>query len=60
MGAVGLVELQGAGDAVEYVFGDASYVAALEAHVVLGADPGEQRHLLATEALDPPVAAVGG
>lgn len=58
MHPVALVELQRASDAIEDVFRDATHVAALEANVVLGADPGEQRHLFAAESLDPSVAAV--
>ena len=60
MGAFGLVELQGPDDAFEHVLGDAVGVAALEAGVVLDADPGEHRHLFAAQALDPAVAAVDG
>ena len=56
MGAFGLVELQGADDAFEDVFGHAAGVAAFEAGVVLDADPGEHRDLFAAQALDPPVA----
>ena len=37
---------------------DSSGVAALEAGVVVDADAGEERHLLAAKARDPPVAAV--
>ena len=50
VGPFDLVELQGTGDGVEDVLGDAADVAALEPDVVLGADPGEQRHLLAAQA----------
>ena len=60
VGAFGLVELQGAGDAFEDVVGHAVGVAAFEPRVVLDADPGEHRHFLAAQALDPPVRAVDG
>ena len=49
MGVLGLVELQGPADAVEDRLGDSGGVSAFEAHVVLGAHPGEQRHLLAAQ-----------
>ena len=55
---LGFVELQGPGDAVEDVLGYAADVPPLEADVVLGADPGEERDLLPAEALDPAVGAV--
>ena len=60
MGAFGLVELQGAGDAFEDVVGHAVGVAALESRVVLDADPGEHRDLLAAQPADAPVRAVDG
>ena len=60
VGAFCLVEVQGAGDAFEHVVGDTVGVAALEAGVVLDADPGEHRHFLAAQALDAPVRAVDG
>ena len=50
MGALGLVELEGVGDAVDDAFGDAGGVAALEADVVLRGDPGQQCDLLAAQA----------
>jgi hypothetical protein len=56
--ALGFVELEGAGDAVEDVLGDTAQVPALEAHVVLGRDAREHRHLLSAESLHPAVAAV--
>ena len=60
VGAFGLVELQGAGDAFEHVVGDAVGVAAFEPGVVLDADPGEHRNLFAAQSLDAPVRAVDG
>ena len=60
MQALGLVELQRSGDAVEHILGDASDVPSLEADVVLDADAGEGRDLLPAEALHPAVGAVGG
>ena len=58
MGPFGLIELQRPHDAFEDVFGDTVRVAALEAGVVLDADPRQHGHLFAAQALDPPVAAV--
>jgi len=60
VGALGFVELQGTGDPVEDLLGDAAQVPALEPHVVVGGDAGEHRHLFAAEALDAPVGPVGG
>src|SRR5207247_7342944 len=60
MGSFGFVELQCTRDAFEHVFGHACGVAALEACVVLDADAGEHRRLLAAEPFHTPVAAVGG
>ena len=60
MVTLGLVELQGVDDAVQDVVGDAADVAALEARVVLDADPGEHRDLLAAQAFDATVGAVDG
>ena len=60
MGALGFVELQGTGDPVEDLLGDAAQVPALEPQVVVGGDAGEHRHLFAAEALDAPVGPVGG
>ena len=51
MAPLGLVELQSAGDAVEHVLGDAAGVPALEAGVVLDADPGQEGDLLPAQAL---------
>ena len=59
VGSFGVVELQRPDDSFEHVFGHAGGVAALEARVVLDADAGEHRRLLATQALHAPVAAVG-
>ena len=52
MGSFDVVELQRASDGVEDVVGHAADGAAFELDVVLGADPGEHRHLLAAEACD--------
>ena len=60
VGSFGFVELQRPHDAFEDVFGDAVGVAALEAGVVLDADPGQHGDLFAAQPLDPPVAAVDG
>ena len=46
VGALGLVELQGAGEAVEDAVGDAGEVAAFELGVVLDADAGQVGDLL--------------
>ena len=59
VGAFDVVELQGAGDGFEDVLGDAADVAAFELRVVLDADPGEHRHLLAAQPGDAAAAAVG-
>jgi hypothetical protein len=58
--ALGLVQLQGAGERAEHTVGHAAGVAALEPGVVVDADPGQQRHLLAAQPGDAPVPAVGG
>jgi hypothetical protein len=61
MGPLGLVEVQGVGDAVDDAVGDAGGVAALEPGVVLARDACEEGDLLAAQARDPSaVAAVGG
>ena len=49
MGAFGLVELQGPGDGFEHVFGHTVGVPTFESGVVLDADAGEGRDLLAAE-----------
>jgi hypothetical protein len=54
-----LVELEGAGDPLEHIFGDAPDLAAFELRVVLDADVGEERHLLASQPGDPSPATVG-
>jgi hypothetical protein len=59
--AFGVVELQGAGDAVDDALGDAGGAAALEPGVVVGRDAGQEGDLLAAQARDPPaVPAVDG
>ena len=58
MGALGVVELQGADERLEHAVRDALRVAALEPRVVLDADAGEQRDLLAAQPRDAPVTAV--
>jgi hypothetical protein len=58
--ALGLVELERSGEGVEHAVGDAGGVSALEARVVVGADPGEQRDLFAAQAGDAAVFAVDG
>ena len=60
MRALGLVELQRADEGLEHAVGDALRVAPLEPGVVLDADAGEQRDLLAAEPGDAPVTAVRG
>ena len=49
VGALGVVELQRAGERLQHALGDAACVAALEPGVVVDADAGEQRDLLAAE-----------
>ena len=49
VGAFGVVELQRTGERLEHGLGDAASVAALEARVVLDADAGEHRDLLAAQ-----------
>ena len=60
MVAFGLVELQGVHEPVEDAVGDAADAAALETGVVLDADPGEQRDLLAAQPGHAAVGAVDG
>ena len=60
MGAFGLIELEGAGEAFDDAVRDTTGVPALEAGVVVDADPGEQRDLLPAEARDPAVTPVVG
>jgi len=54
--ALGLVELQRAGQRLEHELGDAADLAALQAPVVVGADAGQRRDLLAAQARHPPLA----
>src|SRR5580704_9051907 len=54
--ALGLVQLQRAGDPVEDGIGGAGQVPAFHADVVIDAHPSEQRDLLAPQPLDPAVA----
>jgi hypothetical protein len=53
MGLLGLVEVQGASDAVDDAVGDAGGVAALELGVVLAWDARQQRDLVAAQSGDP-------
>ena len=57
---LGLVQLQGAGEPFEDAVGRALRVPALQAGVVVHADPGQQRDLLAAQPGDAPVTAVRG
>src|SRR6201996_3173510 len=54
-----LVELQRPGDGQQHLVGRMPVAALLEADVVVGADPGEERDLLAPQARDPAVALAG-
>ena len=49
MRAFGVVQLQRADERLEHRLGDAAEVAALEARVVVDADAGEHRDLLAAQ-----------
>ena len=49
MRPLGLVELKGTGQRLQHAFGDAAQVPALQAGVVVNADAGEDRDLLAAE-----------
>ena len=60
MRTLGLVELERVRDGVEDGLRGSPEVATLEAYVVLDAHAGEQRHLLASQALHAAVAAPGG
>jgi hypothetical protein len=51
--AFGLVEAEDAGERVEDLLGGLGRAALLQAHVVVDADPGQVRDLLAPQALDP-------
>ena len=57
MFSFGVVELQGAGDGVEDLFGCAVDGAAFDLGVVLDAEPGERGDLAAAQAGHPPVVA---
>ena len=59
MGALCLVELQGAGERFEHAVGDAVHVPALDPGVVGDADAGQDGDLLAAQPGDA-AAAVGG
>ena len=58
MVALGLVELECRGQRLEHALRGTGQAAALHPDVVVDRDPGEHRHLLAAQPLDPPVAAV--
>ena len=60
MRLLGLVQLQGPGQRVQYALRDSAQVAAFEPGVVVDAHPGEERDLLAAEPGDPPVTSVRG
>jgi pimeloyl-ACP methyl ester carboxylesterase len=60
MGALRLVELQGAGDALEDALGRAGCPAALQPDVVVDADSGQERDLFPAQPGHAAVAAVGG
>jgi hypothetical protein len=55
--AFDVVELQGAGDGVQYLVGDAGRISALQPGVVLDRNPRKQRHFLAPQPGYPPVPA---
>jgi transcriptional regulator with XRE-family HTH domain len=59
VGALGVVELKGVGEHFEHAVGDAGCVPAIQAPVVVDADAGQRRHLLAPQSrhLTPAVAA---
>src|SRR4051794_11200042 len=59
VGALDVVQLEGAGDGIEDVVGDATNGAALELGVVLDTDPGEHGHLFAAQPLHATAAPVG-
>jgi hypothetical protein len=60
MGSFGLVELQRSRDALEHVLGGAGRVPALQACVVLDADPGEHRGFFPPQPLHPAITAIRG
>jgi hypothetical protein len=55
-----LVQLQRSDQGVQHAVRGAGQVPALYPHVVVDGDAGQHRYLLAAQALDPAVAAVGG
>src|SRR5215212_11799464 len=57
--ALGLVERERARNRLEHGLRDAAQVPALHAGVVVDADPGKERYLLAAQSRDPPVVAIG-
>jgi len=59
VGALGLVELQGAGERLDHAVGDAVHVPPLDAGVVGSADAGQDGDLLPAQARDA-TGAVGG
>ena len=58
MGSLGLVELKRTGKRLQNALRNATRVAALEARVVVDADPGEERNFLSAEARNTPVITV--
>jgi hypothetical protein len=60
VGAFVAVQTQDAGDGIHDPGRRPGGLAALQAHVVLGADTGQQRHLLPAQALHPPAGALRG
>jgi NAD(P)-dependent dehydrogenase (short-subunit alcohol dehydrogenase family) len=60
MGAFGLVQLQRPGQGMQDVVGDPTQIATLHLGVVVDTHPGQERHLLAAQPGDAPVAAIGG
>jgi xanthine dehydrogenase YagT iron-sulfur-binding subunit len=59
VGACGLVQLERPGERVEDVLGGVVAAALFEPQIVVRADPGEHRQLLAAQAGDPPAAGSG-
>jgi hypothetical protein len=60
VGALDVVQPQGAGDAVEHLVGDAADVAAFEPGVVLDRDAGQLRYLVPAQSGHPAPASVAG
>ena len=58
MGSFGVVQLQRAGECLEHRLGNAAQIAALETRVVVDADAGQKRDLLAAEPGHAPRSAV--